>query len=146
MRVLFNLAVAAVLFLVGAGFSIKRAVFLMGAERTAGVVQQLHASNGTCGSKNSKYDCTKYSGDVRFTAKSGGEGFLSVEAGQARGYNQPVSRASRQPGSQVPVVYSPKDLKNAFHDTFFNLWGAPLGTFMFSGFFLVGAVSRRRRY
>jgi len=144
MRVLFNLVISVVLFAVGAVVGVKRAIFLMGAERGVGVVQQMHAANAECGGKH-KYACTRFTGDVRFVSKAGAEGNLSVSGGSVRGYDKPLTDSLLRPGSQVPVVFKPNDVKYAFRDTFVDLWMLPLGSLGGSGVFFLSALVRRRR-
>ncbi len=142
MKHLFSIVLSIGLFLFGAGMSVKRGLFLMSAERANGQVESLTASNDRCGSKNSKHDCTKFSAKVNYSSAAGARGVISVAAGDARGYNQPVTRAALQPGSSVPVIFSSSDVTYAFRDTFFDIWVIPLGSLFGSGIFFVGALRR----
>ena len=143
MKRLFSVFLSIGLFVFGAGLGVKRGFFLLSAERTTGSVEAISASNGKCGSKSNKHDCTHFSANVVYSATNGTKGRISVGAGDARGHNQSVTLASLKPGTPVPVIYSPSDISNAFHDTFLDLWMIPLGSLLGSGFCMIGAIRQR---
>lgn len=140
------LGVFAVLaFFFAIGTAAKRGIFLLSAKRTTGKVEQVTGSNSRCGSKNNKYDCTEYSAAVTYSSPSGEHGKLSVGAGSARGHDQPATKASLAVGGPVPILYSKKDINYAYRDSFGDLWGLPLGSFVGSAFCAIGAFFRRGR-
>ncbi len=144
MRFIFSMITSVVLFLLGLGISAQRGMFLLTAERTSGTVSAIHGHNGRCGSKNNHYDCTEYQADVKYTSTKQEEAVIQVSAGSTRGHDQPMSHASLAVGAAVPVIYSKKDIKYAFRDSFFDLWALPIGSLFGSGVFFLGAFARRR--
>lgn len=114
--------------------------FLSRAEHGVGVVREVRAVNGRCGGKR-KHSCTKFFATVEFQAAgSGASGEL--EAGDARGHDQPLSRASHQVGQSVPIVFDPNRPEEVHHDELWELWRFPLALLLFLVFTLVGSLTQ----
>ncbi len=143
------LLIAGILLLVASGFAVKRLNFLRTAKRTHGSVESVTASNGSCsdgsGKSRRNYSCTTFTAQVRFATKTGELGMLELDAGSRAGHNEPTSGASRQVGASVPVVYNPKNLHEAYENTTFGVWGAPLASGGGSLATLMGSFTERRR-
>lgn len=139
------LVVSGILLVVALGFAIDRALFLVTAERTSGSVERITSSNGRCGSKKNKYDCTRFQAIVGFTTKDGRAGEITVSAGSSRGYDQPSSAADLSVRQAVPVVYSPRNPAKAYQNSLWGVWGAPLMAFIGQLATLFGSFSEGRR-
>ena len=136
-------AVSMVLVVVVLGFVVERVTFLMRAEHAVGEVTELSSSNGRCGGKH-KYNCTTFRANVRYSV-NGEDRDLDVSAGSSRGHNRPLSDANYVRGSKVPVLYNPRNRNQAYRDTFFDVWGAPLMAFVAQISMFFGSFSERRR-
>ena len=141
-KLLFVVSMALVLVVLG--FVADRVVFLVRAEHATGEVTELSSYNTTCGRKRSRHACTQFRAHVRYTVNDE-ERSLDVSAGSSRGNNRPLSEANYARGSKVPVLYTPRNPNQAYRDTFFDVWGAPLMAFFPQIATLVGAFSEKRR-
>jgi hypothetical protein len=124
-------------------FVLDRTVFLVRAERTTGVVTEVHGVNTRCGRKR-KHNCTRFTARVRFTAQIQ-EYTFSVSAGSARGHRQPLSRADYDVGESVPVVYNPGRPEQAYRDAFWDVWGTPVLAFFFQIAALLGSFQEKKK-
>ena len=140
--------VSLVVLVVLAGFVVERCMFLYRAERAIGRVIAVDSYNSTCGRRRSRYSCTEFDATVEFSTKTAARYTLEVSAGTARGYNQPLSRASRRVSDGVPVVYDPNKPTKAYEDSVWGVWGMPiiLAMFQVASFFssLCEPKGRRR--
>lgn len=124
-------------------FIADRLIFLAWSERTTGTVTTLAADNDRCGSKSSRHSCTRYQATVRYYVR--GEWYsLDVGAGRSRGHDQPLSLADYHAGDEVPVVYSAGRPQQAYRDSFWDVWSAPLMTFFFQISALFGSFRERK--
>lgn len=139
------LAVSGLCLVMGTYFVVDRLVFLATAERVMGTVTELTSRNDTCGSERNRYRCTKFRAEVAFEAKTGGSFTIDISAGQERGHDEPLSRALYEEGSQVEVVYSPRNPSKAYQNTLFGVWGAPIIAFGVQISTLLGSFSEGRR-
>ncbi|NQD35904.1 DUF3592 domain-containing protein [Permianibacter sp. IMCC34836] len=142
----FFFAIAGVLALVTLYFVTDRLLFIAHAEKTTGTVTAVDASNGRCGGSKRRrsYDCTKFHADIEFAATDQSHTF-SVSAGDARGHDQPVSRARHQVGDAVAVVYNPDRPDEAYRDNWFDIWSTPLFAAFGHLIALFGSMKERRR-
>ena len=136
-----------ILAIVLAGYILERLWFLQRAQRTTGWVIDVSSYDSTCGSRRHRYSCTKYTAKIQFNAGSLGLTVFSVSAGSTRGYGMPVTRASMQPRQTVPVVYDPKNPSKAYQNTFWGVWGGPVGVFFFQIMTFIGSLfNPKNRY
>lgn len=136
------------LLLVIGWFVVDRMVFLQNAKRITGKVVSVSSHNDRCGSRRSRYSCTRFDAKVQYTPPETGKSYtLSLGAGSSRGHNQPVSRASYQIGNSVQVAYDARKPETSYEDSFFGIWGTPLMVFFFqiTTFFSSLTEPRRRR-
>jgi hypothetical protein len=108
-------------------FIADRSIFLARAEETVGEVTNLTSVNSRCGSRRSRHACTKFSAEVRFFG-AGDSQVLNVSAGSSRGHYRPLSAARHYRGERVNVVYNPRNPREAYRDTFWDVWSAPIVT------------------
>lgn len=120
---------------------VSQLLFLKRAERGVGVVRELRARDGRCGTKRRR-DCTKFLATVEFQS-SGNRQSSYLNAGDARGHGQPLSKARHQVGDFVSIVFDPNRPEEIYRDRFWDLWGSSL-TYLFLQVFTL-AVSLRRR-
>lgn len=140
------LAGISVLLLGGvAYFLVERNLFLRTAQKTQGTVREIRARDGRCGGKYSRHACTRFSAHVQFVTANGQSSSLNISAGSARGHGQPITRASYRPSQSVPVIYNPKRPAQAYHDSFFGVWGTPLFLAVFQFATFLGSLTERRR-
>ena len=137
------LVVSAVCLTVALWLVADRVMFLMKAEETVGTVADVTASNGRCGSRRSKHNCTRYGARVEYETGAGVHS-LSISAGSARGHSQPLSRARVQKNGRVPVVYSPDTPERSYENTVFGVWGAPLMAFFAQIATFIGSLTKGR--
>lgn len=136
------------LLLVIGWFVVDRIIFLQNAKRITGKVVSVSAHNDRCGSRRSRYSCTRFDALIQYTPPETGRSYtLSLGAGSARGYDQPVSRASYHIGQGVQVAYDGRKPEVSYEDSFFGIWGTPLMVFFFqiTTFFSSLTEPRRRR-
>jgi hypothetical protein len=114
-----NRGVAASMFLGGAGSGVVAlvfAVFLGTADHADGKVSKITTSQsctsltGTSATRRigrSTRDCTTYFwAEVAYAEKNGDRHTVTVDAGEARGRNEPVSKAQHKVGDRIAVSYS----------------------------------------
>ena len=121
-------------------FVYDRIMFVSRAVKTSGIVESLSAVSDTCGSKKSRYPCTKFYAELSFSSGGSERHQLTVSAGSVRGRGRSTSEANYRKGDSVPVVYDPKDPKTAYRDSFMDVWGAPFMTFIFQIAFFFGSL------
>lgn len=83
--------------------------------------------NDRCGSKYSRYDCSKFMARIVFASTSTKKlGVISVPAGSVDGHAQSVRLANKHIGDKVAVRYDPSDLSRAYLDDAFDIWFTPI--------------------
>ena len=137
--VISMIAAAVMLYFVG-----DRVWFLRHAERTTGSVIALQASNERCGSRRSRYDCTRFHANVAFFVRDD-EHRLFVDAGSARGHNRPLTGAKYRVASTVNVVFSAANPAHAYRDTWWDVWARPAIAFLAHLVMLVVSFIEPRR-
>lgn len=121
--------------------------FLDRAARTEGEVTRIEAANGRCGSsgKNSRrYDCTKFTGVVKFFTGDGSSYGLTVTGGESRGHGQPVSRSRLRVGQSYRVIYDSKRPETAYPDTFMGVWSSQVVLAVLAIITMVMSLTRRQ--
>jgi len=124
---------------------VDRIQFVARAERVEGRVEEVRASNSSCGRRKSRRPCTKFNATISFVSNGGRWSSFRTEIGSARGHDQPLSRAPSRPGDGVPVLYDPTDISKACRDYFMDKWGAPLLALIFQVCTLLGSLTEKRR-
>jgi hypothetical protein len=138
--------VALVLAVVAVGAGIDRALFVARAQKTAGNVVAVSATNDRCGSRRrSRYECTKFSAAVEFATSRGATATHHMYAGSSRGHDGPVSKATVHPGDVVPIVYDPKDPERSYEDRTQAIWGFPGGSALLAALMFLMSLTDRRR-
>ena len=121
----FMLVISGALLLLAVGLGVERLVFIETAMEATGTVSSVSGTNGRCGSRRSKHDCTEFTATITFDHR--GQKFSTTTgAGSQRGHGVSTSRASHRVGERLPVVFEPGNPGRAYHDTFFDLWCWPL--------------------
>lgn len=134
--------VAVLLTLPLAYFLIDRAHFVWTSQTVMSTVEKVTASNGRCGRKRRR-NCTKFSALLKYNV--GGEIYrFSVSAGTARGHDQPLSRARHHANQPVQVAYDPRNPRHAYRDAVWDIWGAPILTFILQLCAFFGSLTERR--
>jgi hypothetical protein len=133
--------VSLALLVVIAGFIVERCIFLYNAERAIGRVIAVDSHNGTCGHRRSRYACTEFDATVEFSTRMAARYTLEISAGTARGYDQPLSRASRRVSDGVWVVYNPNKPTKAYEDSVWGVWGMPIVLALFQLTSLLVSIS-----
>jgi formylglycine-generating enzyme required for sulfatase activity len=138
----FYLCIALVLCPLLAGVVIDRAHFAVVSSATAGVVVVVTARNDRCGGRRSRYACTKFSATLRYEAR-GSSYFIDVSAGRVRGHDQPVSLSDYRVGQHEKVSYNPRKPSEAYRNTFWDIWGEPVGIFFLQICAFLGAIGNK---
>jgi hypothetical protein len=136
----FLFTISLVLFVAFCYSLISQILFLSRAERGIGVVRQVRAVDSWCRGKR-RHDCTKFFATVEFEF-AGSRTFSDLEAGGARGHNQPLSKALHQVGDSVPILFDPNRPEEVRHDKLWDIWGSPLILLFFQAFTLLGSLTR----
>jgi hypothetical protein len=139
------LKVSAFFLIVAVYLVIDRSIFLTTAEKAQGTVESIVADNGTCGSNRRSHSCTKFKAAVRYEARTGGTHIIEIDAGSAHGHNAPESSARYRVGGAVEVVYSQRDPSQAYQDTLFGIWFAPILAGIAQLAALAGSLAEGRR-
>jgi hypothetical protein len=120
-----------VLMVVPLGYFVyDRIEFVRTARQTAGVVEEVTRQNSSCGRKRTRHACTKYEATLRYEVQ-GAQYRIFVAAGSSRGHDRPISHAYYAIGARDVVAYDPRRPGRAYRDRFWDIWGAPLITFLF---------------
>ncbi|MEZ0260368.1 MAG: DUF3592 domain-containing protein [Alphaproteobacteria bacterium] len=142
---LFFIISIALLLVIG-WFVVDRIVFLQNAKRITGKVVSISAHNDRCGSRRTRYSCTRFDAKVQYTPPETGKNYImNLGAGSVRGHNQPVSRSGYQIGSGVQVAYDARKPETSYEDTFFGIWGTPLMVFFFQITTFFSSLTEPRR-
>jgi hypothetical protein len=136
--------IALLLFLPLAYFVFDRIHFVVTARPVSAEVSRVTSQNDRCGSRRSKYNCTKYYATLRYEVQ-GRWHQISVSAGRQRGHNQPLSGARYRSGDREAVKYDPRQPWRAYRNTLWDIWGAPLMTFFMQIAMFVASFSDKRR-
>lgn len=121
-----------------------RLEFVRAAQQTEGTVEQVTSENSSCGRKRSRHACTKYEATLRYQVQ-GSQYRISVSAGRSRGHNQPISHANYAVGGREIVAYDPRRPGRAYRDKLWDIWGAPLITFLVQiGAFVASFTERQK--
>lgn len=120
-------------------FGISRLLFLARTQRAVGVVRELSAENGRCGGTRNRYKCTKFFAAVELQS-AGGRQSSRIDAGNAKDYGQPLSRALYLPGDRISVFFDPNRPEDICRDEFWDLWGRSFSFFVFAIFIFWGSV------
>lgn len=107
MRKKILLIVAAIAALAGCMMCIDNLSFLGRAEHLAGKVSSVVGTAGECTERGKRRHCTRFNATIDYeynkTIRQ-----INVDAGQASGWHNPVSKALYQPGMSVDVIYDPR--------------------------------------
>jgi hypothetical protein len=125
-------------------FLFDRVKFLTSAQQTYGVVQQLRAENDRCGRKRSRHNCTKFRAMLSYDVQ-GRQYQIEVSAGSTRGHNQPVSYADYGVGQTEVVAFDPRQPSHAYRNKLWDIWGAPIATFLIQIATFVASINERRK-
>jgi hypothetical protein len=136
--------IAGIAFVVGLWLVGDRVVFLAAAERTVGEVTQLESRNGRCGGRRTRRSCTKFYADVSYRT-GGATWVLEVTAGRSNGYGRPLAEADYRVGDRVTIAYNPRRPRQAYRDTLWDIWGAPLMAFFVQIGAMFGGLNDRKR-
>lgn len=134
---------AAGLLVLGLGLAVERMLFLSRAQTTIGHVVGVSAENARCGSRRSRYACTRFHAAVEYRINGGAPRHKTVSAGRKRGYDQPVSYARHPPGSAVRLLYDPHNTQRVYRDTKSDVFGGPLLSLFLSLGAGVGGMKQR---
>ena len=126
------LILGVILLVVGIGFFLHTAAFVLQAKETVGSVASVSSHRTTCtsgGKHKRSYPCTKYTGQILFIPENGRQVTFSTSIGSHRTSCSSCGADYHQ-GAAVPVIYDPSDPGSAKINTFFRVWGiaAILGT------------------
>jgi hypothetical protein len=137
------LAVAALLFAVGAYISAQRLDFLDNSKVTEGAVTSVNGFNankrtglGKIG-RSGAYDYTLFRATVEFHDEGTGARFFTVvDAGEAGGHNRSISEARYLIGDKVRIAYNPENPSDARQDNPVTLSLLPIFVFFMAAMFL----------
>lgn len=122
--------------------------FLSRAAKTEGEVTRIESMNTRCGSSGKssrRYDCTKFTGVVKFFTGDGSQYGLTVTAGESRGHNQPEAYSRLRVGQAYRVIYDPRRPETAYPDTFMGVWSTPVMLMVIAVICMVMSIARPRR-
>ena len=140
----FFFVISVVLLLPLGYFVVDRVQFVSSAQRVHGVVDHVTARNERCGRKRSRHNCTKFRALLTYEVQSR-QYQIEVSAGSSRGHNQPTSYADYRIGQLERVAFDPSQPSRAYRDKLWDIWGAPIATFLFQVAAFVAGISERRK-
>jgi hypothetical protein len=111
------------------GLVAQRALFLMRAQHTTGTVAHLGSKNDLCGIGRTSHECTRFYAQLNFDDTLG-IAPATVAAGDADGHDVPLSHAIYRVGEALPVLYNPNHPTQVHVDSFLDLWGSSVKTFL----------------
>lgn len=124
----FVFVVALLLTVPLAYFLVERTAFVLKAQKTTATVHDIVGRNDRCGRRSSRA-CTKFDATLSYVV-NGSDYRIRVEAGTMRGHDQPVSAAKYVDGQSETVAYDPRKPHRAYRDALWDIWGAPILTFL----------------
>lgn len=124
-------------------FLADRIHFVHSARAVMSTVENVRGENSRCGGKRRR-NCTKFYAQLSYRVDEM-RYRLEVSAGSTSGHNQSISNAKHYRNQLVPVAYDPRRPQRAYRDAFWDIWGAPLGTFFVQLFAFAGGFSEKRR-
>jgi Protein of unknown function (DUF3592) len=125
-------------------FLVDRTTFVVSARKVTATVESIAGSNDRCGRRRSKHNCTKFNATLHYIVDSANY-YLRVSAGSARGHDQPISRSDYAAGQSETVAYDPDKPQRAFRDTTWDIWGAPIATFLCQIAAFVASFAEKKR-
>ncbi len=140
----FYFWLAVLLFIPLGYFVIDRTDFILTSQQTWGTVERITSKNDRCGRKRTRYKCTKYHATLPYEV-DGRQYRISVTAGTARGHNQLKDLADHRMGERARVMYDPRAPTRAYRDAMWDIWGAPIATFLMQIAAFVASIRDRRR-
>lgn len=152
MKLMIGLIGAGLAWLVAAAFYVQETAFQLTATRATATVDLVEGTNGSCGSRKHRYDCTRFDANLSFVARSSSGDTqyyrITVDAGSDRGRDRSISLADLRVGDKVEVLYDADDPAAAIVNTSDELHQKSRGAALFGIVSLVAGVapSRRRRY
>ena len=124
-------------------FVIDRTYFEIVSVETTGIVESIAGRDDRCGKRRRRYSCTKFTATLRYEVQQSSY-LIDVSAGTARGHGQSISKSDYYVGQSESIAYDPSRPTHAYRNKLWDIWGAPLLTFILQVCAYLGSLKDRR--